>query len=171
VESFILFKQDVLEVWIVGLASLTVYMEQGSCHSCDPVGCRFCGIFLLCSLILVLCLSEITNMYKNTWCKKVLIKGPYYRYCRYVTRIYVLGRLETRHLVRVYSTNLFWCRNVTLDPLCVVACVAVYWRKVNGRYWDTEALVNSSRFSTASDISIGGNCVRIGPLISCDVTF
>jgi hypothetical protein len=40
--------------------------------------------------------------------------------------VFVFGRLKIRNLVRVYSTNLFVYRNITLGPVCIVACIAAH---------------------------------------------
>jgi hypothetical protein len=40
--------------------------------------------------------------------------------------VFVCGRLKIRNLVRFYSTNLFVYRNITLGPVCIVACIAAH---------------------------------------------
>jgi hypothetical protein len=50
-------KYEVLEY-----VSYTVYTEESASHFCDPVGFRFCEVFLLCLCVCVcVCIWTVEN--------------------------------------------------------------------------------------------------------------
>jgi hypothetical protein len=43
--------------------SYTLYIKECASHSCDPVGCRFCEVFLLCFICVCVCVCVCVCLY------------------------------------------------------------------------------------------------------------
>ena len=54
------------------------------------------------------------------------LDADFVKFSSYVLCVFVFGRLKIRNLIRVYSTNLFGYRNITLGPVCIVACTSAH---------------------------------------------